>query len=362
MALRHLQANTRIHPMAGISQADKQKLLERMRAKQQEQSGFRDATEWRAPKLKKDEEKKFRIVILPPLEKGDTCVGGTASESMDFWYLFHGHHFINKKRYECPRVHPEKGDCPLCSTGFDLMRETDDKKVRSALAKEWLSQQNYAANIYFENHKDNPEDLRGKVLWWSVPNAVFQICDKAFKNDDPGDEDNPQAHGLFFDPEAAFPLIVEIHVKNDYNNYESSKMLGKARPIAGTQEEIDAILAKRHDLVKKFESRDIKALEKLLQDKLGGAGESSGSSDSGSAKYNGDDGYVKSESKADPPKTEKKDPPKTDPPKTEKKDPPKDPPKTEKKDPPKDQPKADTPEPGDEDPELQALLAQLKEK
>lgn len=335
-----------------MNTADKQKLLERMRAKQQEQSGFRDPTEWRVPKLKAPEEKKYRVIILPPLEKGEACIGGTASDSMDLWHRVHGHHFINKKRYECPRVHPEKGDCPLCSTGFDLMRETDDKKVRSALAKEWLSQQNFAVNIYFENHKDNPEDLRGKVLWWSIPNAIYNLADKAFKNDDQGDEDNPQAHGLFFDPDAAFPIVVEVKVQNDYNNYSTSHFIGKPRAIAGSQEEIGAILAKRHDLAKKFEACDVNALNKLLQDKLGASGvETDGKKD------DGDDGYVdkKTETKA-PAKVEQKaaakvDPPKVDPPKV-------DPPKV---DPPKEEANADT-SADEEDPELKALLAQLNGK
>lgn len=346
--------------MSSISKVDKQKLLDRMRQKQAEQSGFRDLTEWRAPKLKSPEEKSFRVIILPPLEQGDPCVGGTASESMDLYYRVFGYHLINKKRYECPRVHPEKGDCPLCSTGFDLMKETDDKKVRSGLAKEWLSQQNFAINIYFENHKDNPEDLRGKVFWWSLPNAVQMICDKAFKSDDAGDDDNPKAHGLFFDPNDAFPLIIEIKVKNDYNNYEGSKFLGKSRPIAATQEEIDAILAKRHDVMKKFEARDIKALEKLLQDKLGGTtgGESSGNS-------SGDEGYItppadkKEEKKVEvktEAKVETKAPLKVEEKKTEAKTEVKKEVKTEVK---KEEVKKDDEE---EDPELKALLAQLNEK
>jgi hypothetical protein len=353
--------------MSSISKVDKQKLLDRMRQKQAEQSGFRDLTEWRAPKLKSPEEKSFRVIILPPLEQGDPCVGGTASESMDLYYRVFGYHLINKKRYECPRVHPEKGDCPLCSTGFDLMKETDDKKVRSGLAKEWLSQQNFAVNIYFENHKDNPEDLRGKVFWWSLPNAVQMICDKAFKSDDAGDDDNPKAHGLFFDPNDAFPLIIEIKVKNDYNNYEGSKFLGKSRPIAATQEEIDAILAKRHDVMKKFEARDIKALEKLLQDKLGGTtggGESSGSSSSG------DEGYItppadkKEEKKVEvktEAKVETKTPPKTEEKKTEVKSEAKAEVKTEVK---KEEVKKaeEKKEDEEEDPELKALLAQLNDK
>ncbi|MCK9281695.1 MAG: hypothetical protein M0P71_13800 [Melioribacteraceae bacterium] len=361
--------------MSSISKADKQKLLDRMRAKQNEQSGFRDPTEWRAPKLKGEEERNFRVIILPPLEKDDKCAGGTASETMDLYYRPHGHHFINKKRYECPRVHPEKGDCPLCTTGFDLMRETDDKKVRSSLAKEWLSQQNEAVNIYFENHKDNPEELRGKVLWWSLPQAIYLLCEKAFKSDDAGDDDNPQAHGLFFDPDEAFPLVINIKVKNDYNNYESSKFLGKARPIAASQKEIDEILEKRHDLMKKFDDRSIADLEKLLKDKLG---ETSGQDNSGGSD-NGDDGYIKKEEakkedkkaedkKAeDKPKNEDKkaeDKPKNEDKKAE--DKPKnedkkaeDKPKTEVK---KEDVKKTDDKAEEEDPDLQALLKQLNEK
>lgn len=350
-----------ITPMA-ISQADKQKLLERMRAKQAAQTGFKDPSEWRPPKMKKDEERKFRVIFLPPLNEGDKCVGGTASSTLDLWYLPHGHHFINKKRYECPRVHIEKGECPLCSTGFDLMREVDDKEVRSKLAKEWLAQSNFAVNVYFENHKDNPEDLRGKVLWWSIPVSVFNKCDKAFKSDSAGDDDNPQAFGLFFDPENAFPFIVNVTEKSGYNNYESSVFTSKSRPIAQSDEEIQDILDRRHDLYKKFEGRDIKALEKLLNDKLAGGSEQPKSNE------DGDDGYiakpetgsskseVKTESKVESKAKVEESKPKTESAKTETKPKAEDKPKAETK------PKVEEPENPEDDPELKALLAQLADK
>lgn len=251
-----------------VDASQKQKLLDRMRKNKRAKEGNRDPTEWRPDKVKPNEEAEYRLYILPPYEKGDKLADGVAQESLDLYYLMHGHHFINNKRYQCPRVHEEQGTCPLCDMGFDLMKETDDKETRSAIAKEWLSRQGWAMNIYFVDHKSNPEHLRGKVLWWSIPKAVYDKCDKTLDSDDPGDDDDPRAHGLFFDPENAFQMVIHINEKSNYNNYEASYFIGRSKPI-GTSDEIEAILAQRHYLHGKFHARNIDELNKLLEEKTG---------------------------------------------------------------------------------------------
>ncbi len=255
-----------------MSQADKQKLLDKMRSKQKEQSGSRDPSEWRPEKVKPGETKEYRGFILPPLSAGDTTSTGPAKTDWNgSWNVPHGHHFVNGKKFECPRVHVEQESCPMCETGFDLMRETQDKAVKSALAKEWLARQGWGVNIYFEDVKSNPEELRGKVKWWSIPKAVHDRSAKVLEATGPGDspEDDPQAFGLFCDPDAAFPLKIVVVEKSDYNNYDSCAFIGRARPIADSQEKITAILAQRHDIPSKFFARDLSLLNKLVADKAG---------------------------------------------------------------------------------------------
>ena len=260
-----------------MSQADKNKLLEKMRSKQKEQQGQRDPQEWRPEKVKQGETKEYRAFILPPLSKDDTCSSGPAKTDWDgLWYVPHGHHFVNNKKHECPRVHAEQGSCPVCETGFDLMREVTDKATRSALAKEWLSRQGYGVNIYFENIKSNPEELRGKVKWWSIPKAIYDRGAKVLEATGPGDSiDDPQAFGMFFDPDMAFPLKIVVIEKSEYNNYESSVFLGKAKPIAASEAEIQAILAQRVDIHSKFNQRDPAALDRVVSEKTGAVLQSS---------------------------------------------------------------------------------------
>lgn len=297
---------------------DRQAILDRMRKKQSEQQqGGRDSTEFRPPKVEKEQEVKFKAVILPPLDEGDPCEGGAASQSMeDLWYFPNGQHYINKKRYECPRVHIEKQACPMCDFGFDLMSETTDKDLKSSIAREWLSRENHAVNIYFLNVDSNPQEVRGKVFWWNLPQAIFSKCCTALSAKSAGDDpDEPKAFGVFFDPYAAYMLLIKITHKNDNNNYESSVLVGgKTIQIDKTEEGVVAILAKRHDLFTKFPARDLNVIQKLLDEKLA-KNPSTGGESEGGEKDNDTGDLPVSESK-EPPKAEK---PKEEPRKAEEK-------------------------------------------
>lgn len=246
-------------------------------------SGFRDPNEWR-PKYDAEKDLNFRIYILPPLMKGDACLDkdnnvSECKEDWDLYYFQRGGHFINNRIVECPRVRG-LGDCPLCSIGFDLMKESDDKEVRKQIAKEWLSQESRVCNIYFADHKDNPEELRGKVKYWRLPLAIFRQCEDALdRDDDGGDEDDPLAYGLFFDPEDSFPIKIVLREKAKYNNYDDSKLLGKSRAIADSEEEIEEILSKRINVPERFPDPDVSELQKIADAKM--SGDTSGSSDAG---------------------------------------------------------------------------------
>lgn len=257
-----------------MSKSAKAKLMERLRKNREAKNKkFRDPHEWR-PKYKDDEEQEFRVIVLPPLLEGDKCLDKDGEpikckDDWDFWYFQHGHHFIKKQRLQCPRQH-SGDDCPMCDVGFDLMRDVDDKKQKSAIAREWLSSEQHAVNILFTNHKINPEELRGQVKWWNMPSKIWLQCEAALdrKEEDAGDEEDPKPYGMFFDPDNAFPVKVILNEKAGYNNYDGSALLGKSSPISKNEDEIENILSKRNDIPSKFDEPDIEALTKVVEDKL----------------------------------------------------------------------------------------------
>lgn len=279
-----------------------QKLRERLMKKK---GGFRrDPHEWRAPQVAQGEEFKAKAYILPPLEKGEPCEGGTAQAGMDgLFFTQVGDHWVNKKRYPCPRVY-DNDDCSYCQLGFDLLSETEDKKARSEISRAYLPRTQYTVNLYFPDVKTNPEDLRGKVVYYAMPKTIFDKLEECIANDNAGDDpDDPQPWGIFYDPQDAYPLSIVINKKGDYNSYVDSKLLAKRGKIASTQAKIDEILAQRHDIPTKYPERDTENRQTLqgFVDSLmsGASGDSSSSSGSG---FDADETSQSSqpEKKADP--------------------------------------------------------------
>jgi hypothetical protein len=244
-----------------------------MRQRQDEKASSRgDKLQWKPPQVKEGQESIFKVVVLPPLFKGDKCIGKDnekmiCPEDWEYWYFQHGEHYINRRPYPCPRAYNPNVDCPLCSVGFDLMSNVYDKAVRSAIAKEWLSRSSFSANVYFLPNK-NSDDLSGKVLWWNVPVKIVGLIDKALKMDDSGDdEDNPQPFGYVLDPEACFPILIKIKSKSDNNTYEDSAMFTKPRSL-GDADEIASILSNRVYVPSRLGVVDIDMLKKLADEKL----------------------------------------------------------------------------------------------
>ena len=265
-----------------MSQSDKKRKeqLRKIREKVRKRKGERqrDPDEWRPPRLEVGKDLKAKGYIMPPLEKGDASAAGKAKHGMDgVYFLQVGDHWINNKKYPCPRVY-DNDKCPLCDLGFDLIRDTEDKKARSELAKAYLPQTRYAVNIYFPKYSTNPEDLRGRVIFYSMPSTMFDKLDKCLNNDDPGDDpQDPQPWGFFYDENDAYPFLIHITKQGIYNDYSQCKFLvGAQGPIAKTAEKVEQILEMRHDLVAKFPARsadNLKDLEKIVQGILDGSDE-----------------------------------------------------------------------------------------
>lgn len=291
--------------MANDRAAMLQKLRERLMKKK---GGFRrDPGEWRAPQVGVGEEFKAKAYILPPVEAGEAVASGKAEKGMDGLFFFQvGDHWINRKKYPCPRVY-DNDECPYCQMGFDLLSETEDKQSRSEISRAYLPRTQYVVNLYFPDIKTNPDDLRGRVVYYAMPKTIFDKLEECIQLDNAGDDpDDPQAWGIFYDPSDAYPLSIVINKKGDFNSYVDSKFLAAGRgPIAKSQKKIDEILAQRHDIPGKYPARDAenrKALQGFVDALL------NGSSDDDSDGFDADE-TVKTETKAAP-KAEK---PKTEP-------------------------------------------------
>ena len=262
----------------------KEEMLKKLREKMSERKGgHRDPDQFIPPKAKKDEKLEYFFRVLPPLQAGDTYKGGVCEKDQDIWFYENGNHWINNERLECPRMH-DREECPICTIGFDLMRDNDDDAYKAGVRKKYMPRSGYAINIYFVNSDKNPENLRGRVMWMSVPKTVYDIMNECVENADPGTTEDPKPCGVFYHPTDGgyvFKLVAEN--QGQWNTYERSGFLvNSAGPLAkGTDgkpdiDRIQKILDMRHLLPSKFGARDVEKLNiilnKLLVKQTGGDG------------------------------------------------------------------------------------------
>jgi hypothetical protein len=212
--------------------------------------GQKDPNEFRFPKAKENETLTYYIKFLPPVPS----MG-------DLWFYMNGSHFLDMKRLECPRIHEQGAECPLCQLGFQLM-DGMDKEQKSKIAKTYLARSYYGVNIYFPQSTNVQEDLRGKVFWANIPKTLYDKCEECILRDDGGSDDDPAPFGLFYSEKAGYVMKVVIKSKGGYNNYEESKFLVTTKgPLSKDEAKIKEILAKRHDVPTKFAARDLAALQ-----------------------------------------------------------------------------------------------------
>lgn len=256
--------------------AQLQEVRKRMMAKKSGRQ--RDPMEFRPPSVQAGQpELKYKFIVLPPLKQGDACAAGKASKTMDLWYIPAGTHWINNKPYECPRVH-DGGDCDYCTLGFDLLKDTDEEQTRKDIIKVYMPRTASTINIYFPPYQSNPEDVRGKVMWYGTQKTVFDAMAKTLMRDASKDDQDPQAFGFFYLPDDSYVFQLAINHKGGFNDYTSSKFLPNTKgPMVKKtdgsidQEAINTILAQRHDLFTKYAERDGATLSKLAKAVLNGA-------------------------------------------------------------------------------------------
>jgi len=249
----------------------REEMLAQVRKKMAERSnkGSRDKDEFRPPKANPEQTLEYYFRILPELNKGDKCASGTCDQDSDLWYYENGSHWFNKRRIECPRQH-DQNSCDLCQFGFDHLEKEQDKQVRSRISKNFLAKGTYAVNIYFLNMSKNPDDVRGKVMWYNAPRTVWTIWDETINSDDPGDEEEPRAYGIFYHPLEGYTFKLVVKRRDDYNNYEKSYFMAPSlgpmvkKKDGPDEARIAEILAQRHILTEKFEERSQEKIAEIL--------------------------------------------------------------------------------------------------
>ena len=240
-----------------------------------------DPDEFRVPKVT-DKSLKYRFFVLPPVMAGEKIKDGVAKTSMDNFFITHGEHWINNKPYSCPRICSNE-ECVLCSTGFDLIKkakaENKPKVFTDAVRQQWMPSTSYYVNILFTHFKGNPEELRGQVKYYKAPKTILDIFISALARDDSGDDEDPQAYGVFFDEMKAFAFELEAVKDGSYNGYKSSKFLpnnGIAVPVARLEDgepdkaEIKRIMESRIDIFTKLEKPDSNKISRLAASILSG--------------------------------------------------------------------------------------------
>lgn len=256
----------------------------RKRLKQSMSGKFNDPDEFRPEKAKSEiEATKYAFFILPPVCVGDAIKGGTAKRGMENqFFCAHGTHWVQDKPYPCPRIW-DGSKCKMCEFGFELLKDENIKSndnKRTAVVKQWMPTQYYMMNIFFPHLKTNPEDLRGRVMFYNAPKTIVDICSACLMRDDAGDPESPEAFGVFFDENAGFVFELQVTKHGRNNSYKTSKFRPALQPMARNPDGspnpkmISDILASRHDLFSKMEAPNAEKLDKIY--KLLSEGDDSG--------------------------------------------------------------------------------------
>lgn len=245
----------------------------RKRLKQSMGGKFNDPDQFKPATAKSTSEPiKYRFFILPPLQEGDVLKSGTVKKTMDQFFIRHADHWFQNKPTPCPRMW-DNSDCPICQFGFDLLRDEKDDNKRRDILGTWMPTTYYLVNIYFTNWSGNPEELRGKVKFYRAPKTCFDQWSAALLRDDKGDDEEPQAHGVFFDENAAFLFQLEALRQGRSNSYKTSKFItsdGLPVPMVGKRDQpntkgIATLLKLRHNLWDKVEEPEQEKIDRLFR-------------------------------------------------------------------------------------------------
>ena len=241
-----------------------------------------DPDEFRPDKAKPGAELKYRFFILPPLQEGDQLKSGVVQKSMDNFFISNGQHWVNDKPHACPRLW-DGSKCAICDVGFLLLKECKNKNFgderRKQISSQWMPATYFMVNIFFTNSKTNPEDLRGKTRFYNASKTCLDKWQATLYKDDKGDDEDPQAYGVFFDESAGFCFELVATKNGNFNDYKTSGFLkNNGTPVPMIQNEdktpnkkaIEALLRSRIDLWSKVQVPDTSKIERLAATMMSG--------------------------------------------------------------------------------------------
>lgn len=257
-----------------------------LKNKIKEYSGKRsDPDEFRPQKAKAGEKLKYKFYVLPGLVKGDKLKTSIVEKSMDIFFINYGQHWVKNAPHACPRIW-DGSECQMCEMGLELLR---DKKLtdqeRLDIRRDWLPSSAYVVNIYFPPLKSNPEELRGKVLYYKAPKTLFDVWSACITRDpiDPEEMDDIEEFepsGVFFDENAAWLFELNVELNGKSNGYKASKFLvgsdKRPQPIVKKEDgspdtkAIASILSHRIDIWGRLELPDSGKIKKLYNSLLHG--------------------------------------------------------------------------------------------
>lgn len=254
--------------------------LDAIKRKLKEYDGRKsDPDEFRPAKAEKNKSHSYRFYILPGLQQGDKLKSGIVNKSMDLFFISYAQHWVKNAPHACPKVW-DGSECDLCDFGFKLLRDKNlSEDERKKIRMDWLPSQSYAVNIYFPSVKANPEELRGRVMYYKAPRTLFDMWTACINRDAPEnieDEDEGfSPHGIFYDENAAWLFELNVELNGKSNGYKSSKFVygasKKPTPIVKNDrglpdvDAIEKVLAQRIDIWQRLDVPDRAKIKKLSQ-------------------------------------------------------------------------------------------------
>jgi len=131
------------------------------------------------------------------------------------------------------------------------------------IARKQKRRLNYYSNILVVSDPANPEN-EGKVFLYRYGQKIFEMIQDVIKPTVPSDDPiNP------FDPWEGVDFALVARNVAGYRNYDKSKFASRVRPIADSDEDIDAIWEQQYSLNEIVDPSNFKSYDEL-KDKLNG--------------------------------------------------------------------------------------------
>jgi len=181
------------------------------------------------------EDCEIKIRVLPAVNY--FSANGKVNKEADLFYKRFGVHWINGKRFLCPKV--EGDDCPICETVNELYASGTEEDV--AIAKDIRMKKRHWVNIV-ELNEDGTYATTPKVYEFGVKlfDTMLDYClDEDYDN--------------ISDPDVGYDFKIIKKKKDGFPNYDSSKPVKTSTAIDATA--LKDLLGKATDIHESIEKQ-----------------------------------------------------------------------------------------------------------